>query len=63
MGFPRDQVYAALSQVGWNEEAAINVLLGGDGGGSGSSHPPNHSHQPKPKSGGGGGFFWGKNKV
>jgi hypothetical protein len=28
MGFPRDNVASALAAANWNEEAALNILLG-----------------------------------
>ncbi len=64
MGFPRDQVYSALSSCGWNEETAINVLLGVEA-------PPQNQPPPlppKPASSSSsnshhkGGFFWGHKK-
>lgn len=66
MGFPRDQVISALSSSGWNEEAAINVLLGGDQApppAPGATHPPGNAAPPaapanNPTSRGG--FFWGR---
>lgn len=72
MGFPRDQVYSALSQAGWNEEVAINILLGIETGPPGAGVPPpagaapgaggyNNNPVPPPKPAkSSGGFFWGK---
>jgi hypothetical protein len=70
MGFPRDQVYSALSQAGWNEEVAINILLGIETGPTNGPPPPaagpggyNNNPLPppaKPAKPSGGGFFWGK---
>jgi hypothetical protein len=68
MGFPRDQVMSALSSCGWNEENAINILLGVD---SNPPAPQQQQQQPPPFSGQQpqqissqksktGGYFWGK---
>jgi len=65
MGFPRDQVYSALSSCGWNEETAINVLLGVEAPPPQNQPPP---LPPKPATSSSsnthhkGGFFWGHKK-
>jgi hypothetical protein len=63
MGFPRNQVISALSSCGWNEENAINILLGVDNPPL-SQQPPPAAGQPLPQNSAqkskGGGYFWGK---